>query len=123
MDLLASQTEGLSGSDLKELCRSAAMVPVREYLRATAGDREALDAGQVEASRPSIFPSPLSAIVFMCRHFLLIDVRCWNMQGFKLRPLRISDFVVDNPMALPIPDLAPPERARIEDVDINADLD
>jgi SpoVK/Ycf46/Vps4 family AAA+-type ATPase len=30
---LAKITEGLSGSDLKELCRNAAMVPVREAIR------------------------------------------------------------------------------------------
>jgi len=33
MDRLVNETEGMSGSDLKELCRAAAMVPVREYLR------------------------------------------------------------------------------------------
>ncbi|KZT39935.1 AAA-domain-containing protein [Sistotremastrum suecicum HHB10207 ss-3] len=35
---LAMQTEGLSGSDLKEICRNAAMVPVREYMREHGGD-------------------------------------------------------------------------------------
>ncbi|KAI8606805.1 P-loop containing nucleoside triphosphate hydrolase protein, partial [Chytriomyces sp. MP71] len=30
---LVARTQGLSGSDLKELCRSAAMIPVREAIR------------------------------------------------------------------------------------------
>jgi len=30
---LVRRTDGLSGSDLKEACRNAAMVPVREYMR------------------------------------------------------------------------------------------
>lgn len=38
LDELAEQTEGLSGSDLKELCRNAAMVPVREYMKEMGGD-------------------------------------------------------------------------------------
>lgn len=33
LDYLARITAGLSGSDIKEACRDAAMVPVREYMR------------------------------------------------------------------------------------------
>lgn len=33
IDELARRTDGLSGSDLKETCRNAAMVPVREFMR------------------------------------------------------------------------------------------
>lgn len=32
-DILVSATAGLSGSDIKEACRDAAMVPVREFIR------------------------------------------------------------------------------------------
>lgn len=38
LDDLARRTEGLSGSDLKELCRNAAMAPVREYMKKMEGD-------------------------------------------------------------------------------------
>jgi SpoVK/Ycf46/Vps4 family AAA+-type ATPase len=42
LQVLASQTTGFSGSDLRELCRNAAMVPVRECMRAMEHDEEAL---------------------------------------------------------------------------------
>jgi SpoVK/Ycf46/Vps4 family AAA+-type ATPase len=45
---LAERASGLSGSDLKELCRNAAMVPVREYVRETGENRELLEKGQLE---------------------------------------------------------------------------
>lgn len=34
---LVKSSEGMSGSDLKEACRNAAMRPVREYLRSSEG--------------------------------------------------------------------------------------
>jgi len=45
---LAEQADGLSGSDLRELCRNAAMVPVREFMRNTSDNHEALVKGQLE---------------------------------------------------------------------------
>ncbi|KAG6889634.1 hypothetical protein C0992_004525 [Termitomyces sp. T32_za158] len=45
---LAAQSEGFSGSDLKEICRNAAMVPVREYLRNATNQPEVLQRGQDE---------------------------------------------------------------------------
>jgi SpoVK/Ycf46/Vps4 family AAA+-type ATPase len=46
--LLAQRSVGMSGSDLRELCRNAAMLPVREYVRETSTDQEALAKGQLE---------------------------------------------------------------------------
>jgi len=45
---LAELTEGLSGSDLRELCRNAAMVPVREFMRNSGHDVQILEKGQEE---------------------------------------------------------------------------
>ncbi|RPD56615.1 AAA-domain-containing protein [Lentinus tigrinus ALCF2SS1-7] len=46
--MLAEQAEGLSGSDLKELCRNAAMRPMREFMREVDGDHEKLSQSQKE---------------------------------------------------------------------------
>ena len=48
MRLLAQRSVGMSGSDLRELCRNAAMLPVREYVREASTDQEALARGQLE---------------------------------------------------------------------------
>ena len=42
MVALAERTEGLSGSDLKELCRNAAMLPMREMLREVGDNTDEL---------------------------------------------------------------------------------
>lgn len=42
LEVLAAKTTGFSGSDLRELCRSAAMVPVRECMREMGHDEEAI---------------------------------------------------------------------------------
>jgi len=44
---LARETDGLSGSDLKEICRNAAMVPIREFMK-KPNSSEAMAKGQVE---------------------------------------------------------------------------
>ncbi|KAH9850182.1 ATPase [Lenzites betulinus] len=46
--VLAEQADGLSGSDLKELCRNAAMRPMREFMRQADGDVEKLGKSQDE---------------------------------------------------------------------------
>lgn len=43
---LAEETDGLSGSDLKELCRNAAMRPMREFIREAGDDHEMLSRSQ-----------------------------------------------------------------------------
>ena len=48
IELLAERTAGLSGSDLKELCREAAMKPVREFLKEAGGDRDVLERSREE---------------------------------------------------------------------------
>jgi len=48
LEKLAMRTEGSSGSDLKEICRNAAMVPVREYMKSAGGDRKVLEKGRDE---------------------------------------------------------------------------
>ena len=43
---LAECTPRMSSSDLKELCRNAAMVPIREFMRKTGGNVEMLQTAQ-----------------------------------------------------------------------------
>ncbi len=53
IETLALRTDGLSGSDLKETCRNAAMVPVRELMREKGkSGKEGLEAARKEV-RPS----------------------------------------------------------------------
>lgn len=44
LDYVANITAGLSGSDLKEACRDAAMAPVREYMRQFRAKGQAMSA-------------------------------------------------------------------------------
>lgn len=48
VDDLARRTDGLSGSDLKETCRNAAMVPVREFMRERGKSKDGLEAAKRE---------------------------------------------------------------------------
>ncbi|KAF8315578.1 AAA-domain-containing protein [Clavulina sp. PMI_390] len=47
---LAQATGGFSGSDLKEMCRDASMMPVREFMRENGGDHENMVKGLKEGS-------------------------------------------------------------------------
>lgn len=58
LEYLVKISAGMSGSDIKEACRDAAMVPVRELIRkkkASGGQMEALNANQVRGLRTSDF--------------------------------------------------------------------
>ncbi|KAI1434686.1 P-loop containing nucleoside triphosphate hydrolase protein [Xylaria sp. CBS 124048] len=58
LDYIASITAGMPGSDIKEACRDAAMVPVREYIRehrASKHPMSSLEAGNVRAMRTEDF--------------------------------------------------------------------
>jgi SpoVK/Ycf46/Vps4 family AAA+-type ATPase len=59
IDTLVKKTAGLSGSDLKETCRNAAMVPVRDYMRAHQVNGQ-LDLTQVKAGTFEIRPLSLN---------------------------------------------------------------
>ncbi|KAJ1912434.1 mitochondrial dynamin GTPase Msp1 [Tieghemiomyces parasiticus] len=60
---LVQRTAGYSGSDIKELCRNAAMVPVREHMRTLPLDKDGLRALHEEHKAP-----------------------------IKVRPLKLADF-------------------------------
>jgi ATPase family AAA domain-containing protein 1 len=65
MEYLVKVTAGLSGSDIKEACRDAAMVPVREMIRRKKDRGERMDAGdgnEVRGIRTSDFFVPAGGI-------------------------------------------------------------
>ena len=78
MRALAEYSRGMSGSDLKELCRNAAMLPVRELVRKADGDFARLAQGQKEVRLRSTW------LVYQVTR---------TAQGFDLRPLTIADFI------------------------------
>ncbi|GAP93272.1 putative ATPase family AAA domain-containing protein 1 [Rosellinia necatrix] len=58
MDYVARVTAGMSGSDIKEACRDAAMAPVREYIRehrATGSSMSSIDPTKVRGMRTDDF--------------------------------------------------------------------
>jgi SpoVK/Ycf46/Vps4 family AAA+-type ATPase len=69
VERLAVLTDGFSGSDLKELCRNAVMVPVREFISISADNHEALSKGQLEVRR---------GVIYMNIHFLIVS--CTGIQ-------------------------------------------
>ncbi|KAI8951051.1 P-loop containing nucleoside triphosphate hydrolase protein [Xylaria longipes] len=58
MDYIARVTAGMSGSDIKEACRDAAMAPVREYIRehrATGSSMSSIDPTKMRGMRTEDF--------------------------------------------------------------------
>jgi ATPase family AAA domain-containing protein 1 len=58
IDYIARVTAGMSGSDIKEACRDAAMVPVREYIRehrASGNAMSSIDPARVRGMRTEDF--------------------------------------------------------------------
>lgn len=109
MQLLATKTEGLSGSDLKEMCRSAAMVPVREYLKEAGGDRETLEKGQLEVS-------------LRYRYSFIFIHQSKTSQGFRLRPLKLDDFFYVDASLQSLPVLHS-NRTKVEESEVDLNLD
>lgn len=60
VDFLAQQTVNYSGSDLKEFCRSAAMAPIKEYMRSQGSDKFAM----IAASQSEITLRPVQLADF-----------------------------------------------------------
>ena len=98
--VLAEQTEGLSGSDLRELCRNAAMVPVREFMRSSTDNPKALEKGQLEVCTSE----PLTAFLVLTSH----------SQGFDLRPLSVDDFFAHDGSS-PLPPRATDVKSQLDD--------
>jgi SpoVK/Ycf46/Vps4 family AAA+-type ATPase len=65
MQFLAERTEGMSGSGLKELCRNAAMSPVREAIRRVDGDVESLARDQEQVRLPFLRLDLLSDTLYL----------------------------------------------------------
>ncbi|KAJ1679245.1 mitochondrial dynamin GTPase Msp1, partial [Spiromyces aspiralis] len=72
-DALVRITDGMASSDLKELCRDAAMIPIREYLRSHPITAPA-DSDSVPPAEAGAAPDQ-------------------QQQRDSIRPLRLSDFV------------------------------
>jgi ATPase family AAA domain-containing protein 1 len=88
MRLLAEYSKGKSGSDLKELCRNAAMLPVRELVRKAHGDVAQLARGQGVCS-----------FFFTRLIHLFLHV---PPQAFDLRPLTFEDFFEPDDISTPV---------------------
>jgi SpoVK/Ycf46/Vps4 family AAA+-type ATPase len=95
---LVARTEGCSGSDLKELCRAAAMQPVREYLRSGKGKAKVLSlkeaqktrriesGGAEEREKATVETRPIRNSDF----FVVGESRCRGTLTIMAQPRRVS---------------------------------
>ena len=91
---LVKRTEGYSGSDLKELCRNAAMRPVREFLRSKVGKLSVAERKKLamsESNTPNGATTPASE-----------DGA--STPKIETRPLRNSDFFVNDSVTTALSD-------------------
>jgi ATPase family AAA domain-containing protein 1 len=102
---LAARTSGLSGSDLKEICRTAAMRPFREQIASGAFELAAQSSSSLPPS--SLSASPSSPAI------AADGDKAETRMKLKLRPLKLEDFFaeedvqgrgLDAPRALPADD-------------------
>lgn len=102
LDEVVKRSDGFSGSDLKELCRNAAMIPVREYLRSAKGlervKRERMRGIESENQLPPHPNGKKSGNGFGEDSEKVGD----GGESIETRPLRNSDFFqVDNAASNP----------------------
>lgn len=79
LDTIVKRTEGFSGSDLKEICRGAAMQPVREFIRSAEGKKRIKTVSNKRRNQSSD-PIEQDSII--------------QDKGIETRPIRNSDFFV-----------------------------
>ena len=98
---IVRKTEGYSGSDLKELCRAAAMNPVREFLRSEQG-RERV--GRVAAGQKALAAATASAQAngTAVPNQLITGAAKAGQEKVSTRPIRNSDFFVNDSAATPV---------------------
>jgi len=102
---LVKRTEGYSGSDLKELCRNAAMRPVREFLRSKQGResvaerRRLATAGAALNGKANIDGTPNGTLTPSEGDLVAAASPAAKIES---RPLRNSDFFVVDSAATPV---------------------
>ncbi|CAO1628247.1 unnamed protein product [Parajaminaea phylloscopi] len=84
------RSQGMSGSDLKEACRNAAMIPVREYLRSKEG-RESMSKARSGTNTPSTAAAALEQNGVASNGSAALQSATPSLK-LQTRPLRTEDF-------------------------------